>query len=59
MSDFDTWLAEKVKNGYCTPQFCSVHDETPATQTEIEQWDEGLDPCIHVVRLGQPKDWLQ
>ena len=29
------------------------------TKAEEDAWDEGLDPCVHVVRLGEPSDWLQ
>jgi hypothetical protein len=56
--DFDEWLSYGVENGYCTQQFCQTHGHTEMTDYEEEQFDEGYDPCVHVVRLGTPKDWL-
>ena len=56
---FSKWYVEGVKNGFCTRQFCQTHDAGPMTKAEEDAWDEGLDPCVHVVRLGEPSDWLQ
>jgi hypothetical protein len=55
--DFDEWLQLGVSSKYCTEQFCSTHDGTPLHPSEEAAWEEGGDPCCHVVRLGQPADW--
>ena len=55
---FDDWLVYGVAKGYCTPQYCDTHDGGYWTETEAAQLEEGYDPCCHVVRLGQPQDWL-
>lgn len=54
---FEEWLEYGIKLGYCTPQVCQTHDSVPMTDYEEMQWEEGHDPCIHVVRLGAPDDW--
>jgi hypothetical protein len=48
---FDEWIKTGYDLGYCSPPVCSTHDGTPTTATEDEQWEEGDDPCLHVVRL--------
>lgn len=54
---FDEWLQYGIDNGYCTQQFCNTHDGGPMHETEAIAWDEGDDPCQHVVRLGTYDDW--
>ena len=54
---FDEWLKYGIDQKYCTEQFCSTHDGFPMHETEEEAWDEGGDPCAHVVRLGSYDDW--
>ena len=58
MVTFDEWLAQGIEKGFCTESFCSTHDVAPMTQTEADEFDEGGDPCVHVVRLGDTSDWL-
>jgi hypothetical protein len=55
--NFDDWLAYGVANGFCSEQVCEIHQGTPMTETEVELFDEGCDPCQHVVRLGTPEEW--
>ena len=54
---FDAWLAIGNFLGYCSEQFCETHDGGPFTEAEYAAWDNGDDPCRHVVRLGTPEDW--
>ena len=54
---FDEWLKFGIDNGYCTDQFCNTHDGGPMHETEEIAWDQGNDPCQHVVRLGSYDDW--
>jgi len=55
--DFETWLNFGMSKGYCSQQFCSTHDVAPMHETELAEWEEGGDPCMHVVRLGTSQDW--
>ena len=54
---FDSWLELGVALGYCSPQFCVTHASWPTVPSEEAAIDDGYDPCVHVVRLGQPTDW--
>ena len=54
---FDEWLDQGVALGFCTEQFCNTHDVMPMHPSEEAAWEEGWDPCCHLVRLGSPKDW--
>ena len=54
---FVDWLDYGMKHGYCSDQFCSTHDVAPMHETEEQEWQQGGDPCMHVVRLGCSEDW--
>jgi len=54
---FGEWLDYGVQNGYCTEQFCATHDGGPMSEREVKEWEEGGDPCNHVVRIGTEEDW--
>lgn len=45
------WLEYGYKQGFCGPAVCYTHDGIPTTEQEDEQWLEGLDPCMHIIRL--------
>ena len=49
--NFDEWIKIGYDLGYCTPPVCATHDGIPSTATEDEQWDQGDEACIHVVRV--------
>jgi len=54
---FEQWLRYGSGRGYCSEQFCSTHDGAPMHESEEQAWEDGGDPCMHVVRLGSPDDW--
>ena len=54
---FDRWVRYGVKHGLCSEQFCMTHDASPMSESEDAAWEEGWDPCCHVVRLGTVDDW--
>jgi hypothetical protein len=54
---FDEWIKYGVEQGYCSEQYCDTHDGAPMHESEEAAWDEGGDPCLHVVRLGSYDDW--
>jgi hypothetical protein len=47
----DEWLVYGYEKGWCGPPVCEIHDGLPTTIFEDEEFDEGSDPCIHVIRL--------
>lgn len=49
--NFDTWLNIGIAAGYCGPAICDTHDGTPTTADEDAQYENGYDPCIHILRL--------
>lgn len=48
---FDEWLAIGREHGYCSMPACNTHDGVPQTPAELAEWDDGGDPCVHVIRL--------
>lgn len=47
--DFDDWMAEGIKQGWCGPPVCSTHDGIPTSEEEDLLWEEE-DPCVHIIR---------
>lgn len=54
--DFDSWLKVGLENKWVGPPVCSTHDGLPSTEDEDSAWDEGEDPCIHILRLYVDED---
>lgn len=50
--DFNEWAQYGIDQGWSTPPICATHDGIPHTEEEDKAWDEGEDPCVHVVRLA-------
>lgn len=50
-TDYETWIAIGVGHGWVSKPTCSTHEVMPHTPEEEADWDEGLDPCIPVVRI--------
>lgn len=48
---FDAWLEFGLDQGFCGPPVCSTHDGLPTTAKEDNEFEDGSDPCIHVLRL--------
>jgi hypothetical protein len=48
---FDEWLRFGYNKGWCGPDVCETHDGLPTTDLEDIAFDEGEDPCIHIIRL--------
>lgn len=53
---FDEWMKLGVDNNFVGPPVCSTHDGVPMSLEEEQEFDEGNDPCIHVVRLYETPD---
>jgi hypothetical protein len=54
--NFDEWLQEGLSSGFCGPAVCYPHDGLPMTEEEDNQFFEGEDPCIHIIRLYEDLD---
>ena len=49
---FGAWLNQGIDEGWVTEPFCNTHDLDPAMgEEEQAEWDEGGDPCQHVLRI--------
>ena len=57
----DEWLDEGLERGWILPpppysgkthDSCSTHDGVATTPEEDAQFEAGLDPCLHVLRLN-------
>jgi hypothetical protein len=48
---FSEWMAFGVKQGWCGPPVCYTHDGLPMSEQEGTEFDEGQDPCMHIVRM--------
>jgi hypothetical protein len=46
------WLDVGIANNFCTNLVCMMHDGVPMSDTEVEAEEEGLDPCVFVVRIN-------
>lgn len=50
--EFGEWLQKGIENEWITNPFCNTHDVDPAMdEEEQKQWEEGFDPCQHVIRI--------
>ena len=49
---FWAWLEMGINKGWVTEPFCNTHDGDPyMTEEEEKEWEDGGDPCLHVVKL--------
>lgn len=55
-ADFDEWLEEGYVRGWIGPPICETHDGLPMSDKELQEFDEGGDPCIHILRLYEDKE---
>lgn len=51
--EFGIWLRNGIERGWITDPFCVTHDGGYEfmTDEERQEWEDGGDPCQHVVRL--------
>jgi hypothetical protein len=48
---FETWLRIGLEKKFVGPPVCTTHDDIPTTEDEDLAWDNGDDPCVHMLRL--------
>lgn len=49
--DFYEWLKYGYNKGWCGVPVCYTHDGVPVSEAEDDEQINGLDPCIHVIRM--------
>lgn len=49
--DVHEWIELGVKNKFCSKPICNTHEGPPMSEEELNEFDEGFDPCIHVIRV--------
>jgi hypothetical protein len=46
------WLQTGIDKGWVSEPFCYTHDGDPyMTDEEEKEWEDGGDPCAHVVKI--------
>ena len=56
---FDEWIEEGYIRGWIGPPVCDTHDGTPISEAEFAEFEDGGDPCIHVIRLYEDPETKQ
>jgi hypothetical protein len=50
--EFEIWIENGIERGWITEPFCNTHDGDPyMSEEELEEWDQGGDPCQVVIRI--------
>ncbi|MCV7174755.1 hypothetical protein [Mycolicibacterium sphagni] len=55
-ADFETWLRHGYEQGWCGPPVCSIHDGVPTSEAEDIDYDDGGEPCLHIIRLYEDSE---
>lgn len=48
---FEDWLKAGIDGGWCGPPVCHTHDGLPTSAAEDDQFEDGGEPCQHIIRL--------
>jgi hypothetical protein len=52
--EFEIWLENGIERGWVTEPFCNTHESDPfMTDEEMQEWEEGGDPCQVVLKIKQ------
>lgn len=54
--EFGEWLQEGINLGFVGPAICHTHDGLPLSEVEDQEFENGEDPCIHILRLYEDKE---
>jgi hypothetical protein len=49
--DYSEWIRYGLEKGFCGPPVCETHDGLPLTKWEEDEFYEGHDPCVPILRL--------
>lgn len=53
---FDDWMAIGISRNWAGPPVCYTHDGLPTAFAEDEEFEEGSDPCLHIIRLYEDEE---
>lgn len=56
---FALWRDIGLINGFISPPVCYTHDGLPTSAEEDEMFEDGDDPCIHIIRLYESVEHKQ
>ena len=56
MVTFEEWILYGIEHGYCEDVSCYTHNGFTLTEEENNEFDEGGDPCVPVVRVWVEAD---
>lgn len=51
--DINEWLQYGIDMGFCSKVTCFTHDGVDMSQEETNEFEDGYDPCITVVRIWE------
>lgn len=54
--DYQEWFSIGREQGFISPTICSTHDGIPMSDEEMNEFENGDDPCIHILRLYETKE---
>jgi hypothetical protein len=49
--EFEIWLKNGYDRGWISDVFCNTHDTAPMDDEEMQEWEEGGDPCSFHVKV--------
>ena len=49
--DVESWYDYGLKKKWVTEVFCDTHEGPPMSDEEMQDWDEGNDPCSFHIKL--------
>lgn len=51
--EFGIWLENGIERGWISEPYCHTHDGgfQYMSEEEIQEWEDGGDPCCHVLRI--------
>ncbi len=53
-NEFEIWLENGIERGWVSEPFCNTHEGDPyMTDEEMQEWEEGGDPCQIVLKIKQ------
>ena len=50
--EFEIWLKNGYDRGWVSDVFCNTHDGAPMDDEEMQEWEDGGDPCSFQVRIN-------
>ena len=53
------WLTFGVVRGWCSQMYCDTHEWIPMPDEELALFDEGEDPCVWTIRVGNEAQWIE